>query len=453
MLPLLALLTTSLSAPAPVAVAPWRNLSGDASLRFLEQGAAETMTADLRRAGVAVVERLQLEQALASIPASVAGDVERAVAAGRVVGARSIVVGSFQRQGAQVRLVARVVVVETAEVKEAGSATGAVDDVFALQDRVVTALLGKPPPARATKPKLTSYRKLGEALAAPASSSPATLAAPLEQILIDDPDFSYAGDALVALEARLRAQGPAVEAALDERARALLGIVEDRGAPAERRWQAARTLLDTLQGARRLRAVVAAADRIAGAGVPPDVVTDVVEAAAAARVVALLGLTRVDAGLAAGEGYLKNWPAGAGRPAVEKAMRDAVERRRSEATRRQEFADELRELAADIAAAGAGVDRERQRSFAFKPCIAAKWSTLPSEMIVRCRAYVQRFGGDVDDDGRDHARSARAYIAWGHALRGDFAAAHDEAARLEREVPGALDDTGLRAVMAAWSTD
>lgn len=37
MLTLLTLLTTSLSAPAPVAVVPWRNLSDDAGLRSLEQ--------------------------------------------------------------------------------------------------------------------------------------------------------------------------------------------------------------------------------------------------------------------------------------------------------------------------------------------------------------------------------------------------------------------------------
>ena len=46
-----------------------------------------------------------------------------------------------------------------------------------------------------------------------------------------------------------------------------------------------------------------------------------------------------------------------------------------------------------------------------------------------------------------------AFVAWGHALRGDFAEARDEAAALERDIPGALDDTGLRSVMDAWSAD
>jgi len=452
MLALLALSLASLTAPGPIAVAPWRNLSSADELRFLEQGAAETMTADLRRAGVAVVERLQLQQALATLPPGVTGDVERAVAAGRVVGAKSVVVGSFQRQGGQLRLVARVVVVETGEVGEAGSATGAVDDVFALQDRVVAGILGRAPAPRAKAPRVASYRRFGAALSSSSSSSPAALAAPLEAIVVDDPDFSYASEALIALEQRLAAQGPAVSIALDERTRALLAVVEDGAADVARRQQAASVLLDTLQGARRLHALIAAADRIIAARLPADVIVDVAERAAAARAVALLQLVRVDAGLQAAERYLTAHPAGSSRAVVEAALRDSVERRRSEARRRAEFAAELQELAADVASATA-VDDDRRRSFRFKPCIAAKWSTLPSEMVARCRAYLQQHGADVDDDGRDHARSARAYIAWGHALRGDFVAARDAAALLERDDPGALDDTGLRSVMATWSAD
>jgi hypothetical protein len=243
-----------------------------------------------------------------------------------------------------------------------------------------------------------------------------------------------------------------VAIALDERTRALLAVVEDAAADVARRQQAAVVLLDTLQGARRLHALIAAADRIIAARLPVDVIVDVAERAAAARVVALLQLVRIDAGLQAAERYLKEHPAGGSRAAVEAALRDSVERRRSEARRRAEFAAELQELAADVASATA-VDDDRRRSFRFKPCIAAKWSTLPSEMVARCRAYLQQHGADVDDDGRDHARSARAYVAWGHALRGDFAAARDAAAVLERDDPGALDDTGLRGVMTTWSTD
>ena len=42
------------TAPAePLAVAPWQNLNADASLHWLEQGAAETMAADLKKSGVA----------------------------------------------------------------------------------------------------------------------------------------------------------------------------------------------------------------------------------------------------------------------------------------------------------------------------------------------------------------------------------------------------------------
>ncbi|HEY4222252.1 MAG TPA: hypothetical protein VGO62_12940, partial [Myxococcota bacterium] len=106
----------------PVAVAPWKNLNDDVGLRWLEQGAAETLAADLKHSGMKIVERAQIAEALAQVHAS--DDVAKAVAAGRIAGAKSIVLGSFQLSGTDLRLIARVVDVETGAVQDAAKATG-----------------------------------------------------------------------------------------------------------------------------------------------------------------------------------------------------------------------------------------------------------------------------------------------------------------------------------------
>jgi TolB-like protein len=460
------------AAPEPIAVATWKNLGGDADLSFLELGAAETVTADLRRAGHQVVERAQLAEALAQVGTQARSDVDAAVVAGRVVGARSIVLGSVQRSGPAVRLVARLVVIETGEVSGGVVATGPLEDVFALQDQLVQGLFGRPPRPRPTTSRaLSSYRRLGGALRAttatttttsPKTPSPkttpktapktaATLLSSLDAIVVDDPDFSYAADALSALEARLRATAPATTAALSARTAALLAVVDDHGNTPERRRAAARAAIDGLVAERRFAAAVDVSARVVAADIPVDVVDDVGEHAAATRTVALLRLRRTDAGLAAAERYLHKHPAGADRALVDAAVRQAIDERRSEKARRDDFAAELRELNDDVSSAGAGADA--RRSFAWKPCIAAKWSTLGSEMVNRCTRYLKHYGGDVDDDGVDNVIAAKAFIAWGHALRGDFEAAQAAAAALEGEHPGGLDTSGLRSVMGSWAVD
>src|SRR5688572_10721854 len=116
-----------MSALEPVAVAPWQNLNRDDTLSWLEQGAAETMVADLRTAGVKVVERAQIVHALEQIPSG--DDVGRAVAAGKIVGAHALVLGSFQKSGTELRLVARFVDVETGVVRDTAKATGKLEEV------------------------------------------------------------------------------------------------------------------------------------------------------------------------------------------------------------------------------------------------------------------------------------------------------------------------------------
>ncbi len=440
----------AVAAPEPVAVAPWQNLNDDAALRWLEQGAAETMAADLRRSGMRVVERAQIAQALAQVAAQAKGDVARAVAAGRIAGAKSIVLGSFQKSGAQIRLVARVVDVESGAVAEAAKATGPIDDIFRLQDRVVAALAKHPPHKRKRAPSVKAYEKLSLSLTATSDVDKRAL---LEQSLALDPGFVYARDALSALEKRMREAEDNSAPALDAREQQLLALVVDDKGDVARRTQAAAALLETLEGARHFHALLRAAEQVLAQKLPADVIDDVNERASAARVLALARLMRSDLALQAGERHLAAFPAGARRAQVDKLMREIIEVRRSEPARRKDYDDELKELAADKAAHEGPVDAGTRLSWDFKPCIAAKWSKLPAEMLAQCTRFLAAHGEDAGDDAHGHIVSARAYVAWAHAMRGELAEANALARALEAEIPGALDDSGLRSVMARWSAD
>src|SRR5690606_7722451 len=109
----------------------------------------------------------------------------------------SIVLGSFQTNGGAIRLVARVVDVETGAVGKAAKATGPLRDIFRLQDSVVAGLLPqatKSPSRRRRKApaNIPAYEKLAASLTAP---DPASQQALLEAALQLDPDFVYAREA------------------------------------------------------------------------------------------------------------------------------------------------------------------------------------------------------------------------------------------------------------------
>ena len=101
----------ALAVDGPIAVMPFRNLNQDPDLDWLRLGIAETMISDIRGREMSVVEREQIDRAIAEIALqqTKAVDASTAAAVGRVVGAKTIVVGSYQKAGAQLRITARFV--------------------------------------------------------------------------------------------------------------------------------------------------------------------------------------------------------------------------------------------------------------------------------------------------------------------------------------------------------
>jgi TolB-like protein len=137
-----------LRVPAPVAspagsltaaVAGFANITRRAEDDWLGTGLSETVTAALQEIeGLEVWGREQLRESLRRLGAeeSEVGP-EDAARLGRMVGARWVLGGSFQRLGDVVRVTARVVEAESGQVVRAVKMDGRIQELFDLQDRIV----------------------------------------------------------------------------------------------------------------------------------------------------------------------------------------------------------------------------------------------------------------------------------------------------------------------------
>ena len=134
------------SRPGTVAVAPFVNISGQPADDWIGVGIAETVTADLDQIdSFSVIGREAFvetaRQQGTDLSPTAAGDVERvARRLGRDLGIAWLVSGGYQRLGNQLRLTARIVDIETGAVSTTVKVDGSVDEIFALQDRIVVEL-------------------------------------------------------------------------------------------------------------------------------------------------------------------------------------------------------------------------------------------------------------------------------------------------------------------------
>ena len=123
-----------------VAVLRFHNITGNAPDEWIGVGIAETVTADLKNIqGVAIIGRELIYDVLRRWNADQQTDFDEkfATRVGREVGARWMVVGAYQRFGEMLRITARFVEVETGEVIKTVKIDGQMNDIFALQDKIV----------------------------------------------------------------------------------------------------------------------------------------------------------------------------------------------------------------------------------------------------------------------------------------------------------------------------
>ena len=473
---LFVLLATPPAAPEPVAVMPFKNLSGDAALDWMSGGIADTMISDLRRSKVAVVERDQIARALGEILAqSAAGQPERdargagwphggeapgnsaestATKVGKLVGARTVVVGGYQQAGKQLRINARFVDVETGVVKEAAKSTGSSSDPFSVQDQVVDQLLGRSSaarPARKTTAKTPdAYRLYAQAGAVATDAERAPL---LRKAMELDPGFVYAADALAALERRLAAMAEARDKDKVAYEAALRAIAFDEKLPNEKRAPAANDLLNSMMHGRRFHRLVADATRLSGTNLTLPIANyAIAEAADFAVFHGNSSLKRLDLSLQAGEQFLKRHPRSNYAPSVQVVLKmDLDEKKaRADAPAKQEAA--LRALFAKESALAAG--DPRRADVESDICALAAQHKLHELAVTRCLAVYERWSSDTRPRVKELAHRAGTHVAFARWQLGRTVDARAFAHELLAVVPpDGVDAVSVRGLVSTLPTD
>ncbi len=198
--------------PGSVAVLAFRDLSQPNGRPGLGEGIRETVTLDLKESStLRVVERAEIDRVLGEQRlAGSESDEPAAVAhAGRLIGADVLVLGAFQRvDRTHVRLTARFVRTETAEIIGTAKVDGVEADLLKLQDRIASELMRSAGlPARSSGrrewPQLPSLEVVDTFGQASVASSDPLRKALLAEVVKAAPTYPFAASELAALEARL----------------------------------------------------------------------------------------------------------------------------------------------------------------------------------------------------------------------------------------------------------
>jgi tetratricopeptide (TPR) repeat protein len=121
-----------------VAVMTFVNITREPADDWIGTGIAESVSADLQKVkGLSVIARARVYDAMRNLGADAHLNDALAIDIGRRLGATWVVAGGFQRIGPQIRITANFVEVGSGDLRRTVKLDGRVEDIFALQDRIV----------------------------------------------------------------------------------------------------------------------------------------------------------------------------------------------------------------------------------------------------------------------------------------------------------------------------
>jgi serine/threonine protein kinase/tetratricopeptide (TPR) repeat protein len=121
-----------------VAVMTFANITREPDDDWIGTGIAETVSSDLKKIhGLTVIGRARVFDALRNLSSDVKLDDSLAIDIGRRLGATWVIVGGFQRLGDMVRITANFVETASGEVRNTVKVDGRINEIFALQDKIV----------------------------------------------------------------------------------------------------------------------------------------------------------------------------------------------------------------------------------------------------------------------------------------------------------------------------
>jgi serine/threonine protein kinase/tetratricopeptide (TPR) repeat protein len=121
-----------------VAVMTFSNITREPADDWIGTGIAETVSSDLKNIhGLTIIGRARVYDALRNLSTDSHLNDSLAIDIGRRLGATWVVVGGYQRIGPVVRITANFVEVATGQVRRTVKLDGRIEDIFALQDKIV----------------------------------------------------------------------------------------------------------------------------------------------------------------------------------------------------------------------------------------------------------------------------------------------------------------------------
>jgi serine/threonine protein kinase/tetratricopeptide (TPR) repeat protein len=121
-----------------VAVMTFSNITREPADDWIGTGIAETVSSDLKNIhGLTIIGRARVYDSLRNLSTDSHLNDSLAIDIGRRLGATWVVVGGYQRIGPVVRITASFVEVVTGQVRRTVKLDGRIEDIFALQDKIV----------------------------------------------------------------------------------------------------------------------------------------------------------------------------------------------------------------------------------------------------------------------------------------------------------------------------
>jgi serine/threonine protein kinase/tetratricopeptide (TPR) repeat protein len=121
-----------------VAVVAFSNITREPADDWIGTGIAETVSSDLKNIhGLTIIGRARVYDSLRNLSTDSHLNDSLAIDIGRRLGATWVVVGGYQRIGPVVRITASFVEVATGQVRRTVKLDGRIEDIFALQDKIV----------------------------------------------------------------------------------------------------------------------------------------------------------------------------------------------------------------------------------------------------------------------------------------------------------------------------
>ncbi len=129
-----------------VVILPFKNITRNADDEWLSDSFAESLTMGLLHVdALHFIERSQLQQVMKEQQFAQTGYIDESTAPqlGKLLGAKVVVLGSYQKVGDQLQANVRFVDVETGRVdtRKAAQVEGAFKQIFTLQKRLATSLI------------------------------------------------------------------------------------------------------------------------------------------------------------------------------------------------------------------------------------------------------------------------------------------------------------------------